>query len=482
MANEPLMLTNGLVVTMNESRDVIQNGFVTIRDDEIINLGTMEQCPAPGSAKVIEVNGKAVLPGFINAHSHSIDMLQRGGLIDDRAFFDWFLNIGYPALGQHTLEDYATSARLFYLEAIRSGITTVVDMVEFPFDQWESQAGSFMQVYSDAGVRVIYAQSFYDYDPVELHGMYEAVMAKEPDVIRPFPENIETKAALDKIEKLMDKYHGYLDGRISVWPSPGVAKMCSKDAFLGCKELARKRGVSVTSHISEAPVDRYLHGISAIEYLNNIGFLGPDVLAAHCVQVDDKDIRTLARSGAKVATNPVSNMYLGNGIAPVTDIMAAGITVGLGTDDGMANGNVNMFSDMKIFTLAQKGIYKDAAAVTAERVLEMATIEGAKAINMEHKIGSLETGKKADLFTLDLTPVNMIPRHSIASAIVYQALGNEVEMVFVDGNMILDKGKPCWLSENEETEFLKKAQDTSERVSSAANIPIRNDSTWLDHN
>ena len=107
-------------------------------------------------------------------------------------------------------------------------------------------------------------------------------------------------------------------------PSPGVAKMCSKDAFLGCKRVSSKRGVcSVTSHISEAPVDRYLHGISAIEYLNNIGFLGPDVLAAHCVQVDDKDIRTLARSGAKVATNPVSNMYLGNGIAPVTDMMAA---------------------------------------------------------------------------------------------------------------------------------------------------------------
>ena len=122
-------------------------------------------------------------------------------------------------------------------------------------------------------------------------------------------------------------------------------------------------------------------------------------------------------------------------------------------------------------------------AVTAERVLEMATIEGAKAITLIWIIKcALETGKKADLFTLDLTPVNMIPRHSIASAIVYQALGNEVEMVFVDGNMILDKGKPCWLSENEETEFLKKAQDTSERVSTAANIPIRDDSTWLDHN
>ena len=308
--------------------------------------------------------------------------------------------------------------------------------------------------------------------------MYEAVMAKEPDVIRPLPENIDTNAALATIEKLMNRYHGYEDGRISVWPSPGVAKMCSKEAFLGCKELARKRGVSVTLHMCEAPVDRYLHGISAVEYLDNIGFLGPDVLGAHCVQMDDRDIRIFARSGAKVATNPVSNMYLGNGIAPVTDLMTAGITIGLGTDDGMANGNVNMFSDMKIFTLAQKGHYRDAAAVTAERVLEMATIEGAKAINMDHQIGSLEIGKKADLITLNLTSENMVPRYSIASTIVYQALGNEVETVVVDGRIIMDDRTPCWLPESEEVNFLKLAQETSERISSAANVPLRNDVIW----
>jgi atrazine chlorohydrolase/5-methylthioadenosine/S-adenosylhomocysteine deaminase/melamine deaminase len=298
-----------------------------------------------------------------------------------------------------------------------------VDNVEFPTERWDMVADTSIGVYRQAGLRVMYARMFYDHTPPELVPVIQAIEAAEPGV-RHDPGGVEpTAGALAAIERLMRRHHGTADGRIQVWPSPGVAILCTREGLLGARDLARRFGTMLTLHLAESPHDRDQGGMSSIAYLGSIGFLGPEVLAGHCVQSDADDIRTLKAFDVKVANNPVSNMFLGSGIAPVAEMQAAGITVGLGTDDGNCNNSVNIIADMKVAALAQKGRYQRGTAITAERVLRMATIDGARAVGLQDQVGSLAPGKKADLVLLDLAHANLVPRHSLASVLVYQADG-----------------------------------------------------------
>jgi cytosine/adenosine deaminase-related metal-dependent hydrolase len=196
------------------------------------------------------------------------------------------------------------------------------------------------------------------------------------------------------------------------------------------------------------------------------------------VQIETSDIRLLASTDTKVATNPVSNMFLGNGIARIGEMLAAGITVGIGTDDANCNGTVNMLADLKLVALAQKGLYRDPAVVTAEKVIEMATIDGARAVGLESSIGSLEVGKKADLAIVALNRAHLVPRHSVASVLVYQALGDEVQTVVIDGRIVLRDRQPAWLTPGQEQELIDRAQATSLRVAAAAGLPERSDALW----
>jgi cytosine/adenosine deaminase-related metal-dependent hydrolase len=249
-----------------------------------------------------------------------------------------------------------------------------------------------------------------------------------------------------------------------------VATFCSREALLGARDLARRFGTMLTLHLTESSFDRHQCGLPSIEYLGSIGFLGPNVLAGHCVQCDANDLRTLKAFDVKVANNAVSNLFLGSGIAPVAEMQAAGIAVGLGTDDGNCNNSVNLIADMKVAALAQKGRYQRADAISADKVLEMATIDGARAVGLADVIGSLERGKKADLVLLDLSPANMVPCHDVAFALVYQAYGTEVDTVVVDGRTLLEGRRLVGMAPDEERELLAKAQAASERIAADARL------------
>jgi cytosine/adenosine deaminase-related metal-dependent hydrolase len=210
--------------------------------------------------------------------------------------------------------------------------------------------------------------------------------------------------------------------------------------------------------------------MTSIGYLASIGFLGPEVLAGHCVQADDSDVAALSSAGVTVASNPVSNMFLGSGIAPVAEMQAAGIAVGLGTDDANCNNSVNMISDMKIAALAQKVRHGQPSAMTADNVLAMATIEGARALGMADQIGSLEVGKKADLVLLDFDRAHLYPRHSISSALVYQANGSEVDTVLVDGQVLVAEGRLAGLEPADETQLTQRVQRASALVAQRARL------------
>jgi cytosine/adenosine deaminase-related metal-dependent hydrolase len=306
-----------------------------------------------------------------------------------------------------------------------------------------------------------------------------AIEAKEPEV-RHDPGGIEPAAeALAAIERLMRRHHGAGDGRIQVWPSPGVAILCTREGLLGARDLARRFGTMLTLHLAESPHDRDQGGMSSIAYLGSIGFLGPEVLAGHCVQSDADDIRTLKAFDVKVANNPVSNLFLGSGIAPVAELQAAGVTVGLGTDDGNCNNSVNIIADMKIAALGQKAKYQRSTAITAEKVVEMATIDGARAVGLEHEIGSLEVGKKADIVLIHVDGAHQTPRHSLASTLVYQSNGTEVDTVIVDGRILLDGRLVPGMSVADERALISSAQAASERIVREAGMDRLRDRGWV---
>ena len=470
-----LLISNAWIVTVDHARRQFRPGFVAVRDGRIVAVGPMAQCPTDGAAEVIDARGRAVLPGLVNVHTHAVYNLLRGGLSDDRVLYDWLLNVVHPGLGAITASDAGTAASLFCIEALLSGITTFVDNADS--GRFADVADATLATYERFGVRAIYARMFTDMVPPEVQGYSAAVLAKEPDVAH-IDITERASEALAGIAALMDRHHGRADGRIQIWPAPGVATFTTREGLLAAKDLARRRGTGLTIHVAESAFDRMQAGVSSVEYLATIGFLGPEVLAAHCVQVDANDIRILAHHGVRVAYNPVSNMFLGSGIAPVAEMLTAGLTVGIGTDDPNCNSSVNLLADLKFAALAQKARYRHAAAITAERTLEMATIDGARAVGLDREIGSLEVGKKADMIVVDLSGPHNVPLYAVPSALVYQARGDEVDTVIVDGRVVVRDRTLTMLDETEHRAIMQQAQRTSEAVVERARLGRFRDRGW----
>jgi cytosine/adenosine deaminase-related metal-dependent hydrolase len=470
-----LVVTNATIVTVDPDRRVIERGAVTVRDGRIAGVEPGGEAPS-GAGRVIDAKGKVLMPGFVNAHTHAIHNLLRGGLSDDRVLYDWLLNVLYPGVLAYTADDARIAARLFCLEAIRAGITTVVDNADY--GRIDFLADATIDTYKEMGLRAIYARMFSDFTPPELIPYIEAIEAKEPAVHHDPSPLEEAGPALDSIERLIGRHHGAANGRIQVWPSPGIAIFTSREGLLAAKDLARRNGTMLTIHVAESKFDAKQHGVSAIEYLASIGFLGPEVLCGHCVQLDDNDIRMMRVLDVKMSNNVVSNMFLASGIAPVAKLVLAGVTVGIGTDDCNCNGSVNMLSDMKFAALAQKVKYGNSAAITAEKVVEMATIDGARAVGLADDIGSIEVGKKADFILLDLAQPQAVPRFSIPSVLVYQCYGNEVDTVVVDGEVLMEGRRLTKMSAEEEADLLVSAQQASEDVVERAGMQRIRDRGW----
>jgi cytosine/adenosine deaminase-related metal-dependent hydrolase len=480
MSRPSLLIHSATVLTMDPGRRVIADGYVAVSGSEIVGVGPMSSLGDLDADRGIDAEGHAVLPGFVDTHAHSLDILLRGGVSDDRRLYDWLVNINLPAARAYRASDNELAVKLWSLEALRSGITTVVDQIETPWAEWDEIADLVVGAYTHTGLRAVVGQMFYDTEPAAMTELMAAHAGRHPELSQDLgASQASLSDMLDRIEGMMRRHHGSADGRISFWPAPGVAILCTREAFLGAQALARRYAAMTTVHVAESPIDRLQHGMSSVQYLATIGYLAPDVLAGHCVQVDVDDIRTLALTGTKVSHQPVSNLFLGNGIAPVAEMHTAGVVVGIGTDDGDCNNAVNMVKDLGYAALLQKGRYRNPAVMTAERVLEMATIDGATAIGMADRIGSLEVGKKADLVLLDLRGAHLAPRQSTASAIVHQATGNEVRTVVVDGAVVLDDRVASWLPPHEEAKLVEDVRAASARILAAANLPPRGDDAWI---
>jgi cytosine/adenosine deaminase-related metal-dependent hydrolase len=434
-----LIVRNGTIVTMNPERAVFDDGAVAMDSGRIVAVGpTQDVIAAHDANRVIEASNHIVLPGLINAHVHVADILARG-ISHNRSLHDWLFNIKRPIVGAMDQDDHAVATALYVQEALQSGITTFVENAGGTGTGYSDEViETKLDIYAEAGLRNIYAHGFIDQPPdEEMQSFLETQQSKAPEVVHPDPQLPSAVEAIERVESLIDSHHGSADGRQSVWPAPYLAGAVSKEALWEAYALAEEHDVMTTTHSAESRIQER-HLASTIERLHAADYLGERTLLGHCVHVDDRDRRLLATTGTKVAHNVVANLSLGSGVAPLPAMLDKGITVGLGTDNPCQNDLVNLLSDMRITAHTHKGNHEDPGVITAERILEMATIDGAYAICRGDDLGSIELGKAADLVLLNLDHPHLTPRVGVAQAIVYQTVGHEIETVICNGEIVVE--------------------------------------------
>jgi 5-methylthioadenosine/S-adenosylhomocysteine deaminase len=435
-----LLITNANIVTMDSSRRVIEDGVIAVNGDTLAFVGTSGELRAQfmkgyTGKQTIDAKGKLIMPGLINGHTH-IPMVLMRGLVDDVTLDDWLHKFIFPAEARNVTEEYVRwGSRLALAEMIRSGTTTFADMYYFEDAEAEETKA--------AGLRGFLGETWIDF---------------------PAPDNKNEAEMAAYSEKFLKKWQG--DPLIHAAVAPHSIYTCSEKTLKDAATLARKYHAPILIHVAEMRKE-YVdslekNGTTPVQYLERIEFLGPDVVAAHCIWTDYTDMKILAERQVGCVHNPSSNMMLASGVAPVVDQRAAGIRVGLGTDGPSgSNNDLNMMEEMDLAAKLQKIYRVDPRALGAKGALEMATIEGARALHMEKEIGSLEVGKKADFAILNLNVPNAVPMYDVYSQIVYALKASEIETVIVGGKILLRDGK---LLTVDEAKAMAKAKEYGKRV------------------
>jgi len=435
-----LLVTNATIVTMDPARRVIEDGVIAVNGDAIAFIGTSAELRARSTKglaarQTIDAKGKLIMPGLINGHTH-IPMVLMRGLIDDVTLDDWLRKYIFPAEARNVTEEYVRwGSRLALAEMIRGGTTTFADMYYFEDAEAEETKA--------AGLRGFLGETWIDF---------------------PAPDNKSEAEMAAYTEKFLKKWQD--DPLIHAAVAPHSIYTCSEKTLRDAAALARKYHAPILIHVAEMRKE-YIdslekNGTTPVQYLERIELLGPDVLAAHCIWVDYTDMKILAERQVGCVHNPSSNMMLASGVAPVVDERAAGMRVGLGTDGPAgSNNDLDMMEEMDLASKLQKTNRVDPRALGAKGALEMATIEGARALHMEKEIGSLETGKKADFVILNLDVPNAVPMYDVYSQIVYALKASEVETVVVGGKVLLKDGK---LLTVDEAKAMAKAREYGKKV------------------
>jgi len=430
-----ILITGGTVVTMAGPN--LERGSVVVRNGEIIAVGPSSEIDRSYSAKtVIHAGGMAVVPGFVNAHTH-VPMTLFRGIADDRELMDWLTNFIFPAEAKNVDREFVKwGTRLAAAEMIRSGTTTFTDMYYFESDiARETKA---------AGLRAVLGETLIDF---------------------PAPDNKTWDAAIAYIREYAHEWKG--DRLITPALAPHAPFTVSTEHLKQVRALATELGIPILIHVSETKnelqqVAEKQGGMTPGAYLDSIGFLGDDVVAAHGVWLTPEELKIFAAKKTGVAHCPESNSMLASGIAPIVDMIRAGMEVGIGTDGPAgSNNNLDMVEEMASAARLQKVSRNDPKAITARELLRLATIGGAEVLGLADKIGTLEKGKRADIAIIDLQQSKVQPVYSVESAIVYAASGSAVVTTIVDGRILMRRGKV--LSVNE-SETIAKAKEYRDRI------------------
>src|SRR5437899_1613431 len=417
-----LLVSGGTIVTMDGQRRIVEDGAVVVKGDAILALGPRAEIESKYAApQTINAKGKLVLPGFINGHTH-VPMTLFRGLHDDVTLDEWLRKYIFPAEAKNVTEEFVRwGTRLAAAEQIRGGVTTFADMYYFE--------DAIAEETKAAGMRGVLGETFIDF---------------------PAPDNKTHEAALEYAEKFLKRWQG--DPLIHAAVAPHSMYTCSQKTLQDTAALARRYSAPILIHVAEAKKElndsREKNGTTPVQYLDKLGILGPDVLAAHCIFVDETDRKILAQRQVGCVHNPSSNMMLASGVAPVIEERAAGIAVGLGTDGPAgSNNDLNLMEEMDLDRKLQKITKMDPRALGAKAVVDMATIEGARALHMDKEIGSLETGKKADIVLIDLDAPNAVPMYDVYAQLAYALKGSAVDTVIIGGRVVMRDKKLLTIDE-----------------------------------
>ncbi|HWS86967.1 MAG TPA: 5'-deoxyadenosine deaminase [Pyrinomonadaceae bacterium] len=422
---QTVLIKGGAVVTLDAAGRVL-DGDVLVRGRRIEAVG--RDLSNVAADVTIDARGCAVLPGFVQTHVHLCQTLFRGAA-DDLALLDWLKRRVWPLEAAHDPASLRASARLGVAELIRGGTTCALTM------ETVNHTEEVFRVVEESGFRATVGKCMMDKGEEVPAGLREA----SEDSVR------ESLA-------LLERWHGRAEGRVRYCFAPRFAVSCTRELLERVASLARERGVMVHTHASENVSECELvegeTGMRNVLYLDSLGLSGPHVLLAHCVHLDDGEVGLLASKGTHVAHCPSSNMKLGSGVAPVSELLASGVSVSLGADGAPCNNRLDMFTEMRSAALLQK-VSRGADALPAARVLRMATLDGARALGLGDEIGSLEAGKLADITVLELGRLHTTPRPEVVSTVVYAAEARDVRDVLVDGRVVLREGELQTLDERE---------------------------------
>ena len=444
----PTAIVNAVVYCCDGAFNSHNPGTVVFADGVITAVGPAGEVEVPEDAAVIDAGGRlAVLPGLIDTHNHS-SLLK--GYSENAQLMDWLPE--YQREHQVLTPDDAYYGYLVtYMEGLKGGTTTVMDMYRFP--QRGAEAA----------------------DALGMRAHLVPYAADHPT--KHFFETLETS------EQLIRDCHNTGDGRIKAWLGLEHITYCSEGMFHRVAELADAYGVRIHTHTSEqreeVDVVVELFGDRPVHVFNQRGILRPGTVLAHCVYLDDAEIGVLAETGTGVAHCPVSNMKLAGGAAPLATFWQEGVVVGLGTDGGISNNSVSMWECMKIGSLLQKVTRLDATAVSAEEALRMATIDGARLLGIDHEVGSIEVGKQADLITVDLWQPHLLPvalaegHDPILWNLVFAGRSSDVRDVWVQGRACVSDGEICRMDESQALEEIHgRTVDLLKRREGVAAIPM----------
>ena len=396
-----LLLTGRYLITLDPARPVIEEGGVAIGGDTILAVGKAEELRRryPGTPVIAEEHG-LIMPGLVNVHTHAPMALFRG-LADDLPLMRWLEDHIFPVEAALTGTLVYHAARLSLCEMIRSGTTSFCDMYLF--------AGEVARAAAEAGMRAWVGEVLYDF-PSPSYGPLEK---------------------------------GFVCARelITATVDPHAVYTCAPGLLGRLGELARETGSLCVIHLAETADEvrtcRERHGCTPVLHLEALGLLGPNLVADHCVHLDEMEIELLAERGVKVAHCPESNMKLASGIAPVPRMLAAGVEVGLGTDGSASNNDVDLFGEMNTAAKVHKAATLDPTVMRADQVLRCATLGGARVLGAGQLIGSLEVGKKADCIVLDLDQPHLTPVYNPVSHLVYAARGSDVIHSVINGRVVM---------------------------------------------
>lgn len=421
-----LLVTGGTVVTFDGDGTIFTDGAVAVENGRIVAVGpAAEVAPAYPDAERIDATGELVIPGLINAHTH-VPMTLFRGLADDLELMDWLQAHIFPAEAEHVDEEFVrVGTRLACLEMLRGGTTTLVDMYYFE--------NAVAEELDKCGMRGILGETLIDF---------------------PAPDHETWADGVAGMRRFAERWRGH--PRITPAVAPHAPYTVSDEHLVEAHELAEELDVPYVIHVAEARDEveqvRARSGLTPVALLDSLGVLDDRMVAAHMIWPEPDEIPLLAERGVGVAHCPQSNMKLASGTAPVPALIAAGVAVGIGTDGAASNNDLDLFDEVDTAAKLHKLATGDPTVLDAREALSMATIEGARALDMEDEIGSLEVGKRADLVIVSTDSFHQQPQPPTPnpySLLVYATKASDVDTVMIEGRVVVRNGQVLTLDADE---------------------------------